>query len=172
MRRVLSAGLLALLVVAAAACSKADDGKGVASAGGSATPGATPSLSELEQGIKHAQCMRAHGVPEVDPQVGSDGNVRVGGGYDKGAVDGDVLRQAIEACKQYEPVLPADVLAQKLEAAREESRCMRAHGVENFPDPGPDLRVDIPDSVRQDPQYDEAKAVCIRRGGRSASPTP
>jgi hypothetical protein len=113
--------------------------------------------------------MREHGVPEADPVVDGD-SIRFGGGYDKGAIGDDVLRAAIAACRPYEVVLPPDVLAQKLEGAREEARCMRAHGVENFPDPEPDLRFEVPDSVRLDPEYDEAKAACIRRGGRSPSP--
>src|SRR3954465_12138761 len=95
--RVLAACLLPLLLVIAAACSKSNDGKGVASVGGSATP----SLSPLERGIRYAQCMRQHGVPMPDP--GPDGDRRAVTG-DKDAIDEDVLRKAQEACKQYQPV--------------------------------------------------------------------
>lgn len=167
-RRVLAA-LLPLLLLAA--CTTVDDGTGVASAGGTATPRATPTLSFQEQGLRHARCMREHGVPEADPVVDGNGNVRVGGGYDKGAIDGEVFARAIEACKQYQPVLDAGEMAAKLDAAREESRCMRAHGVEDFPDPEPNLDVEVPDSARQDPQYEEARAACIRHGGRSPAPS-
>jgi hypothetical protein len=170
-RRVLAAGLLPVLLLAAVACTKADDHKGVATVGGSATPSATPTLSVQEQGLRHARCMREHGVPEVDPVVDGNGNVRVGGGYDKSAIDGEVLGKAIEACRQYEPVLSPDDMSKKLDAAREEARCMRAHGVENFPDPEPDGRFDVAESVRHDPQYDEASAACIRHGGRSPVPS-
>ena len=170
-RRVLAASLLPLLLVAAAACTRANDGNGVATVGGSATPSATPTLSFQEQGLRHARCMREHGVPEADPVVDGNGNVRVGGGYDKGAIDGEVFEKAQEACKQYQPVLSPDEMSKKMDAAREESRCMRAHGVENFPDPEPDLGVNVPESVRQDPQYDEASAACIRHSGRSHAPS-
>lgn len=169
-RRVLAAGLLPLLLVAAA-CTRASDGGGVATAGGSAAPDATPTLSFQEQGLRHARCMREHGVPEADPVVNADGGVRVGGGYDKAAIDGEVLDRAVAACKQYEPVLSPDELARKANSAREESRCMRAHGVENFPDPEPGAGLDVPESVRQDPQYDEAAAACIRHGGASPAPS-
>jgi hypothetical protein len=170
-RRVLAAGLLPLLLVAAAACTKANDGNGVATVGGSATPSATPTLSFQEQGLRHARCMREHGVPEADPVVDGNGNGRVGGGFDKSAIDGEVFAKAVAACKQYEPVLPPEDLAKKMDSARDEARCMRAHGVENFPDPQPDLDFNVPESVRHDPQYEEAEAACIRHGGRSPAPS-
>lgn len=150
--------LLPALLVAATACTKADDGEGVASVEGSARPSPTPSLSLLEQMQKHAQCMRAHGVPMSDPQVQSDGTPRRGR-IDKAAVSEEVLGVAKQACKQYEPVIPADVMAPKLEAMRGYSRCMRAHGVEDYPDPDPDGRVQLP-REQTDPDYDQAKATC------------
>ena len=105
--------------------------------------------------------MRDHGVPEADPRVNSDGGVSVGGGYDKHTLDQDVLDKAIEACKPYQVVMPPDVQAAKLAGAREAAQCMRAHGVENYPDPDPnDLSRSVPDEVRDDPQYDEAKEIC------------
>ncbi|WP_426512573.1 hypothetical protein ACPPVO_19240 [Dactylosporangium sp. McL0621] len=163
--------LLPLLLAAAAACTKADDGKDVASAGGGATPAATASLSAQEQGLRHARCMREHGVPEADPVVNAAGGVRIGGGYDKSAIDADVLARATEACKPFEVGMSADDLALKVGAAREEARCMRAHGVEEFPDPEPNLEHNVPESVLRDPQYDEAAAACMRHGGQSPAPS-
>jgi hypothetical protein len=56
-------------------------------------------------------------------------------------------------------------MALKLAGARVVAQCMRDHGVENFPDPDPnDLSRSVPDAVRDDPQYDEAKAVCDTKG--------
>jgi hypothetical protein len=154
-----------LAMVVAAGCAKPDDGAGVASAGGATTPSATASLSVLEQGRRHAQCMRDHGVPEADPRVNPDGGVSVGGGYDKHTLDQDVLDKAIEACKPDQVVLSPEVMALKLAGARVVAQCIRAHGVENFPDPDPnDLSRSLPDAVRDDPQYDEAKAVCDTKG--------
>src|SRR2546423_15683590 len=102
-RVLLATGLLPLLLVAAVACSKAKNGNGVASVGGSATPSVTPTLSFQEQGLRHARCMREHGVPEADPVVQPNGGVRVGGGFGKGAGGDAALRPAIEACQPYEP---------------------------------------------------------------------
>jgi len=171
-RRILAAGLLTLLLSAAAGCTAAKDGDGVASAGGAGTPSPTPTLSFQEQGLRHARCMREHGVPEADPVVNADGGVRVGGGYDKGAIDPDVFEKAKTACTQYEPQLNPQEQALKLEGARQESRCMREHGVENFPDPDPNLDRPVPDSVRDDPQYDEAVRACMTRGGGSPVANP
>jgi hypothetical protein len=168
-KRVLAACLLPLLLVTATACSKSNDGKGVASVGGSATPSATANLSFQEQGRRHAQCMREHGVPESDPQILPDGTVRVGGGYDKHGLDGDVLNRAIQACKQYEPVLSGPDRDLKVAGALEYARCMRAHGVEDFPDPDANGRIQLPEEVPDN--YDQAKATCQMQG-RSQSPSP
>jgi hypothetical protein len=163
--------LVPLLLVTATACTKTDDGQGVASAKGSAAPSPTPSLSEFEQRRRYAQCMRAHDVPEPDPEVLPDGSTRRGR-YDKDAVDGDVLARARQACKAYEVVLPAAVMAPKIAAMREYSRCMRAHGVENFPDPDSKGSIRLPQE-QTDPDYDQAKATCdAQQDAIAASSSP
>jgi hypothetical protein len=160
----LAACLLPLVLVSAAGCAKSTDGKGVASVGGTATPSATPSLSLLEQAVRYARCMRQHGVPMPDPVVNGD-SIQYGN-TDKTAADPDTTNRAEQACNQYAPVLSASDVTQKTEAARQEAQCMREHGVEDFPDPviangRPQLQV--PQSVHQDPQYDQAKAACDAR---------
>jgi hypothetical protein len=109
--------------------------------------------------------MRDHGVPEADPRVKPDGGIQLGGGYDKHTLDQDVFAKAIEACKPYQVVLPPEEMAMKLEGARGVAQCMRAHGVEGYPDPDPnDLSKSLPDAVRDDPQYQDAKDVCDTKG--------
>ncbi|GAA0391717.1 hypothetical protein GCM10009530_48780 [Microbispora corallina] len=173
MRRILVACLPALALVTAAACAAPDDGKGVASLGGAATPRPTSSLSLVEQAVRYARCMRQHGVPLRDPEV-NGGSVRIYGVdrglVDKGGVDADVLDRAQEACTSYRPVLPADEQARKRAGGLDYSRCMRAHGVEDFPDPDPDGRFSLPEE-QTDPDYDRARATC-RAQGQSARPTP
>jgi hypothetical protein len=168
---VLAACLLPLLLVAAAACTRADSDGGVASVNTAAAASATPSLSVVEQGRRHAHCMRDHGVPEADPIVEPNGGFHLGGGYDKAAVGNDALRGAEEACKQYLPVLPPEMRALKADKSREFSRCMRARGLANFPDPEADGQVTVPESIREDPRYDQAKAECDEHV-RSYSPHP
>jgi hypothetical protein len=163
--------LLVPLLVAATACTKADDGQGVASVNGSGAPSPTPSLSLYEQRKRYAQCMRAHGVPEPDPEILPDGSSRRGR-YDKSSVDRDVRVRAEEACKPYEAVVPADVMAPKLQAMREYSRCMRSHGVEDYPDPDPNGRVQLP-REQTDPDYDQAKETCdAQQDAIAASSSP
>jgi hypothetical protein len=170
MRRFATTACVPLLALTlAVGCSKSPAGRGVASANGSAAASATPTLSILEQGRRHAQCMREHGVPEADPQVQPDGGVRLGGGYDKDSVDGTVLSRATEACKQYEPVATGPDDDRKRQGALEYARCMRAHGVENFPDPDANNSFNLPTEMT-DPDYDAARAYC-RAQERSPGPT-
>jgi len=150
-------------LVVVAGCARPDEGNRVASVSGTAGTSATPNLSVLEQGRRHAQCMRDHGVPEADPRVKPDGGVQVGGGYDKHTLDQGVLDAAIEACKAFQVVLSPEDQALKLAGARQLAQCMRANGVADFPDPDPnDLSRSVPDAVRDDPQYDQARLVCTR----------
>lgn len=161
--------LLPVLLASAAACTKSAGGRNVASVNGAAAPSMTPSLSFADQGRRHAQCMREHGVPESDPQILPDGTVRVGGGYDKHTLDQEVLGNAIQACKQYEPVLSGPDGERKLAGQREYSRCMRAHGVEDFPDPDANGHIQLP-AEQTDPDYEQAKAFCHAQPLSSPSP--
>jgi hypothetical protein len=165
--------VLLVVTVAAAACSRSPGGAVVATAGGGATPSATPSLSFLAQGIRYAQCMRQHGIPMPDPSVDANGGVHIAG-VDKQSLDGDVFNNGLRACEPYKPVAPPDLLTDKLATQREYSRCMRAHGVENFPDPDPDGRFPLP-AEQTDPDYDQAKVACdaaAQSARASAGATP
>lgn len=167
--RALATCALSLLLATATACTKSDDGRPVASVGGAATPSATPNPGIQEQGRRHAQCMREHGVPEPDPQILPDGTVRVGGGLDKQGLDGDVLNKAIQACRQYELVLTGPDGERKSAGLREYSQCMRAHGVQEFPDPAADGRIQLPPE-QTDPDYEQAQATCKAQPLSSPSP--
>ncbi|MFC6022995.1 hypothetical protein ACFP2T_43450 [Plantactinospora solaniradicis] len=164
----LGACLLPLLLVTAAACTKSDDGRDVASVGGTAAPSPTPSLSMLEQGIRYAQCMRAQGVAWPDPEVDGD-SVRILGA-DKN-VDADVLNKAEEACKPYQPTLSGPERERKVAGGLEFSRCMRENGVEDFPDPDASGPGDADDSVRKDPQFEQAEVTCRGRMRPSSGPS-
>ena len=168
-RRVLVGCLAPVLLVAAVACSRSPGGAAVATAGAGASPAATPSLSFLAQGIRYAQCLRQHGIPMPDPSVDANGGVHILG-VDKQTLDENVFNSGMRACEPYQPVAPPDLLTDKLAAQREYSRCMRAHGVENFPDPDPDGRLRLPEE-QIDPDYDGAKAACDA-AARSTQPSP
>ncbi|MFC7385012.1 hypothetical protein [Sphaerisporangium rhizosphaerae] len=175
MRTQLLAGcLLPLLLVATAACTRPADGEHVASAGGSAAPTATASLSLLDQGIRWARCMREHGVPQPDPVVNHGDGIRYQG-LAKDAVDGNVLEKAQQACESLRPVLPADVRQLKQGLSRVLAQCMREQGVADFPDPEPDGHFEIEPSVENDPRFPAAKETCDARedaAAASARPSP
>jgi hypothetical protein len=127
----IAAALATVLVLTG--CSGSDEGGGVASAGDG--PNATGSANPAQRGdgLKFAQCMRENGVPDFkDP--GGDGG---GGPLVPQGTDPDVVRAAMEKCKQYSPNggEPPQVDAESIERQRKFAQCMRENGVPDFPDP-------------------------------------
>jgi hypothetical protein len=150
--------LLPLALLTAAACTKPDDGRGVASVAGSAAPSPTPSVSRLDQLIRYTQCMREQGVPIGDPRLVENTYLqgRIEAGFDKNKVDA-----AAEVCKHYRPPqITGPEMDAKLEMVRQNARCMREHGVEDYPDPDPEGRTRVSDAVGIDPQFEQAKQTC------------
>lgn len=157
-----------------AACTKADDGKDVASVGGTtaATPTPTTSQSHAELAVRWARCMREHGVPVSDPVINGDSvrEGRVAPDFPKDQADA-----AKAACQQYKFQIPVGASNPKQEIALQEARCMREHGVEAFPDPNPEGGTRIPDEASNDPQFTAAEAVCRAQANSafaSMSPSP
>jgi hypothetical protein len=116
-----------------------------------------PSLSARDRQFKYAQCMREHGVPISDPVFsGDDVTFSMPTGIDKAVQD-----KAQAACGQYQGGGNGGAPpAEKTEAMREYSQCMRQHGVEHFPDPGPNGDIQLDKPVSDDPQYSAAKVAC------------
>jgi hypothetical protein len=114
----------ACFLAALAACAIA-----VGACGSSSKPGTSDSADT--QGLKFADCMRANGTPNF-PDPGSNG-----------ALPNPTLpafQAAKRACAKLQPVGlplhgPATPTAAELHAARAFARCMRAHGLSQFPDP-------------------------------------
>ena len=123
----LAAALACLALLAAACSSSAGPGTGAGASGGSARQ------SELA----FSRCMRAHGItgfPDPNSQGGLDLNGGPGSGLDPKSPQ---FKAAWRACR---PLMPARPLspAQQAEARAQDlkySRCMRAHGISDFPDP-------------------------------------
>jgi hypothetical protein len=126
-----AAGLVAIGLLAAA-CG-GSPGPGVANAG--PTSGASPGASTHGSALAYSRCMRSHGITKF-PDPDSNGNLGINGdmGIDPNSPQ---FKAADRACK---PLLPAPNPAQ---AARQRpallryARCMRAHGITDFPDPQP-----------------------------------
>jgi hypothetical protein len=104
------------------------------SPGGSGGPGQF--AMKVQNGAKFAACMRKNGVPNF-PDPNSSGTVSIGpsSGIDPSSPK---FRAAQGACRKLLPnggqPTPAQ-LAKMQAGALAFSKCMRAHGVTNFPDP-------------------------------------
>jgi hypothetical protein len=119
---------LALLAVTTlAACGTVGQPSGTATGAGSPSPNAGPAL-------EFSRCMRAHGVTNFpDPPAGS-GGIQIPNNINPKS---PAFRSAQQACKQFLPnngVIPA-TSAKDRAAALALARCMRTHGVPQFPDP-------------------------------------
>jgi hypothetical protein len=107
--------------------------------------------------------MRAHGITWFpDPDASGHLQIRTPKGSDPGK-----MTAAQQACAAYAPDGgPADhkPTAAETEQMRQLSKCMRAHGVPNFPDPSPDGGISIDSSKLGtgpgDPTFDKAQKLC------------
>lgn len=112
------AAVLACVAALAAACG---------GLGGSSNPGYVNGAPT--SALAFAQCMRAHGVPGFpDPS---------GGQFSLAGINqsSPQFRNAARICGGSSPGSAASQQAQGLAKGLEFARCMRTHGVRNFPDP-------------------------------------
>jgi hypothetical protein len=127
-----AAGLAAVSVLAGA-CSSSPDSPGVASAP-SASASASPSASSSQAGgLAFAACMRSHGVPNF-PDPSSNGGTVITPSMGINTRSQTFI-SARNTCASLigggTSASSPKNLAQELKFAK----CMRAHGVPNFPDP-------------------------------------
>ena len=96
------------------------------------------------KGLQFAACMRSHGIPNFpDPNGGQidlrvqqtpNGTTSVNGVQ----VNGPAFQSAMKSCQSYLPNGGHPTAAQSAKARSQAlamARCMRSHGVPNFPDP-------------------------------------
>jgi hypothetical protein len=165
--RPLAAALLAACALAVAACG----GENAAGGGNSA---ADRESEAREAQLKYARCMRDHGVDMPDPTFESDGR-SLQTGPDPEDIDDlkrGKFREAEQACKKYlEAIEPPELSEEQQQefrdAALANARCMREHGIENFPDPTfgengeAKIRLDRGRGLDpQDPDFREAMEAC------------
>jgi hypothetical protein len=135
----------AALLLLAAACSGSPS-----SAGPGGAPGAEGS-TKSRQAVAFSECMRAHGVPNY-PDPGSSGvlpktsaqRLKVSSAQFNGAergcqhllptTGGALTAGSLQQCYLAD-VCPQALVQHAVTAGRGFSRCMRAHGVPNWPDP-------------------------------------
>jgi hypothetical protein len=160
--------LVVLLALVAAGCGGGGENDGVASLRGS--DGATTTtngVADREQALlDFAKCMRDNGVPIQDPQIDSDGNLRLQPGQGGGEVDQATRDKAREACQEHlegvtQGFTPEDQTRLQ-DAFVNYARCMRGNGYDL---PDPDFSQGGPGGLfgsldRDDPAFQKAHEAC------------
>lgn len=115
---------------------------------GSSTSNSSPAAAQGNEALDYSRCMRSNGVPNY-PDPDSNGNLRKGDARAFG-VSSSQYRAAERACQHLLPNsgssasltqclmtgdCPRSVVQPALEEGRKFARCMRSHGVRNWPDP-------------------------------------
>ena len=134
----------AALVLLAAACgsSPSSTGSGSSSTAGRSANSSTAGGSANAQLVAFSRCMRSHGVPNFpDPQAGAS-NAKFPSAPQL-RVSSSQLSTAENACQRVLPVgvddqFPPGEVPLLLRGMLPFARCMRSHGVPNFPDPAAD----------------------------------
>jgi hypothetical protein len=159
-----------------AACSAGTSGPGVAGAGGngssiSASPagaGASsgPSPQREAQLLKFSQCMQSHGITDFpDPSNGVLSiPANAGGDLDPHSPQ---FQAAQSACKKFMPGGNL-TLGEQSAAALKYAKCMRSHGLPDFPDPngqGEIITSGQGDLNPQSAQFQDAETACRSLAG-------
>jgi hypothetical protein len=173
-------GALALAALMLAACSSGKASPPVAHLAGSAQAASSPN------GATHlaGQCLREHGIANFpDPAVATDGPAAGRVILDKSALKdfpAEVVNQAMTACRA---VLDqaglltgqgSTVSSQEIQERLALARCIRAHGVSNFPDPNPTTG-DVtppPGLTKTSPSIIAALAACSKQAQAAGITVP
>jgi hypothetical protein len=137
-------------------------GSTVASNGRAAAP-----LRGPKSAVAFAACMRSHGVPEF-PDPASDGHTSLGNGIDPSSPQ---FQAAQKACQSLLPSGGSSLSTQSasggISPAKQAellrfARCMRGHGVPNYPDPT-SQGIALSQSVDpKSPQFQAATRACTK----------
>lgn len=164
------AGLVGLSLLASA-CG-GSPGSHVAQLSTSTTRSSPPSRgSTHDQALAYAHCIRSHGVP-LWPDPESSGS------FDKSkltphqlGVSSSQIGTAEKACRSLVPTYSATQQPHVLAQALRFSRCMRAHGAANFPDPESNGAIVIPHAMENSPAYLAALHFCLHKYGVPPPPS-
>lgn len=131
-RRALTVPAVTAIVALISACgSNAPAETGTGSTSGSAAASA-------QKGVKFADCMRSNGVSQF-PDLGASGKLTIDAVANGSSLDtsSPAFTRAISACKDLEPAgfMGSRRSSQQQQAALRFAQCIRANGVEDFPDP-------------------------------------
>ncbi|HTW10079.1 MAG TPA: hypothetical protein VME46_21430 [Acidimicrobiales bacterium] len=165
----IGAAAFVLLAGLATACGNGSGAPGVAGAKSSPTlttevavPAAAttvPSPASLAAMTKLAACFRKHGLKKFPDPPYADGELD-NLGFTKQVVD----RYEYGACHGYALAAGAAQTPQEVQQHLQQmlaiSKCMRAHGITNFPDPGTQGEMMMSPSIANEPGYAKAAKVC------------
>jgi hypothetical protein len=149
----------------------------LAACGSSGKSGGGSGSAIASAGIKYADCMRAHGVPNFPDPISAGGGVQLSSEVN---TQSPAFQSAQSACQKLLPGgLPGrgDGSATRIEQGVKLAACMRAHGLSSFPDPtssppstpprpdttvlfGPEGAFSMTASMVQSPAFKQAAARC------------
>ena len=160
-------GAVVALTLAVAACGGGGKANGVASLSGSgkatATTSASSSYDDRQKALAWARCMRQHGINLPDPKFDAWGHSQQQ--LPSGAqTKSPKFKAADQACQKY---LPNGGASEKPNPQEQQqmlqfARCMRQHGIADFPDPD-NGHFQWPGSPERDtPKFKAAQQACER----------
>lgn len=158
---------VALCALALAACAA-----GTAVSAGTGTVGASGGPNPA---LKFAECMRAHGLSNFpDPSSSGGTSITPGSGIDPRSPQ---FQKAQTSCQKEMPGFRGHgpIPARARDRLLAMSRCMRSHGVPNFPDPtfsGGHVTLGFGPSSGIDPQSPAFQAAARKCGGPIAAAGP
>ncbi len=150
------------VIVAGCGSSVPTGGSQPATTGGSGSSGASP----LAEAVAYSQCIRSHGVPNFPDPVHTPSG---GYGYRTKGIDPSsaAFQGALQACKALPS--PWNSTGQQLSQTQQQAwlnwaKCIRAHGMPDFPDPT-FSGVEVHDSgvASASPQLQSAMDACKSR---------
>ncbi len=170
-RTLVWAAPLAVLALVFAGCGGGSGGPGVARAGSSKPAGSRSSStgSKKASALAYSKCMRAHGVSDF-PDPNSKGQLTIENSGGPGSSDLDPnnaqFQAAHEACKSLAPGpgTTAQQASRRADALKF-AKCMRNHGITDFPDPNTSGGLEIKGNPGGDldpssPQLQSAQKAC------------
>jgi hypothetical protein len=135
--------LTIIMFLAAAGLGVAACGSSTTDTNGGSTNSQASSAADAGKALAFARCMRSHGVTNFPDPSGGRLSIQVqrtpnSTSVNGVEVNGPVFHAAMQACRSYLPNGGHPSAAQTARAKAQAlamSRCMRSHGVPNFPDP-------------------------------------